>query len=98
MLDLALRKGVFHMGKTLSERRSLNRRIAGVTMPIIRKRIKWGRNMPCLCGSGLKYKKCCMIGMDNLTISDDNADITSLSEDMQEMIEAQKRGDVKKHG
>jgi len=87
------------MGKILSERRSLGKRLRGVTMPIKRKRIKWGRNMPCLCGSGKKYKYCCMNEMDSLTISDDNADITPLPEDMQKMVEAyqkvQERGKIK---
>lgn len=27
--------------------------------PVIRNEPKIGRNDPCLCGSGLKYKKCC---------------------------------------
>ncbi|MGH1482585.1 MAG: SEC-C metal-binding domain-containing protein [Geminicoccales bacterium] len=27
--------------------------------PFIRTRQKIGRNAPCPCGSGLKYKKCC---------------------------------------
>ena len=29
-------------------------------MTIVREGIKVGRNAPCPCGSGLKYKKCCM--------------------------------------
>jgi hypothetical protein len=38
--------------------------IFGVSMrpnqaPIVRKNTKVGRNDPCPCGSGLKYKKCC---------------------------------------
>jgi len=27
--------------------------------PVVRKEAKVGRNDPCPCGSGLKYKKCC---------------------------------------
>lgn len=27
--------------------------------PIVRKEPKIGRNDPCICGSGKKYKKCC---------------------------------------
>ena len=29
-------------------------------MTAVRDQPKTGRNAPCLCGSGLKYKKCCM--------------------------------------
>jgi len=28
--------------------------------PIKHRGPKWGRNEPCLCGSGKKYKKCCL--------------------------------------
>jgi len=31
-----------------------------VTQPIKRTLPKWGRNWLCSCGSGLKYKKCCL--------------------------------------
>ena len=31
-----------------------------VQRPIKRKTPKIGRNQPCPCGSGLKYKKCCL--------------------------------------
>lgn len=27
---------------------------------IINDMAKWGRNWPCVCGSGKKYKKCCI--------------------------------------
>jgi uncharacterized protein YecA (UPF0149 family) len=29
------------------------------TMPVVKSEIKVGRNDPCPCGSGKKYKKCC---------------------------------------
>ena len=29
-------------------------------MPYVKETIDIGRNDPCLCGSGKKYKKCCM--------------------------------------
>ena len=29
--------------------------------PVVRSEPKLGRNDPCTCGSGLKYKKCCMV-------------------------------------
>jgi uncharacterized protein YecA (UPF0149 family) len=28
-------------------------------MPLLRQSVKVGRNDPCPCGSGKKYKKCC---------------------------------------
>jgi hypothetical protein len=70
-----------------SERRSLDRRIAGVTMPIGRKRIRYGRNFPCLCGSGKKYKRCCMEQIDTTTAHDGNATVIELSQDVQKMID-----------
>jgi hypothetical protein len=36
--------------------------ISGKGKPIVRPGSKIGRNDPCPCGSGLKYKKCCMNG------------------------------------
>ena len=36
-----------------------NRDENGVAKPVVRKGEKIGRNDPCPCGSGLKYKKCC---------------------------------------
>lgn len=84
------------MDKRLLEQRSLNRRIIGITMPITRKRIKYGRNWPCLCGSKDKYKNCCMAEIDSLTASDGNANITTLPDDIQKMIdEYQKEKDRK---
>ena len=74
------------MSQKSSERRSLGRRIQGVTMPIRHKRMKWGRNWQCLCGSGKKYKNCCQKEIDELTASDGNADVEALSEDVQQMI------------
>ena len=85
------------MIKKLSEQLCLGRRLAGVTTPISRKRMKWGRNCLCLCGSGVKYKKCCMSDIDNLTDSDDNATIDPLPEDIQKMIDARNKG-LKKNG
>ena len=75
------------MSKKQSEQRSLGRRIAGVTMPIGRKRIKWGRNWLCLCGSGVKYKNCCLDEIETLTVSDGNATVVKLSEDIQHLID-----------
>lgn len=87
------------MSNKSSERRSLGRRISGVTMPIRRKRIKWGRNWPCLCGNVKKYKYCCMAEIDATTAWDGNAVVQVLSEDIQNMIsdhqKKQKSGGIK---
>ena len=32
----------------------------GSTKPVVRDDSKVGRNDPCACGSGKKYKKCCL--------------------------------------
>lgn len=77
------------MNNKLSEQRSLGRRIRGVTMPISCKRMRWGRNWLCMCGSGVKYKKCCMSEINDLTASDSNARVEPLSEDIQKMIDIQ---------
>ncbi len=34
--------------------------VSGKTAPIVRPSARIGRNDPCPCGSGRKYKKCCM--------------------------------------
>lgn len=67
-----LQKGEYHMGRISSEQRNIGKRLKGITMPIRRKRIRWQRNWPCLCGSNKKYKKCCMPEMDQLTATDGN--------------------------
>lgn len=74
------------MNKLLSAKRNLGRRIAGVTMPIQRKRVKWGRNWPCMCGSDNKYKNCCFKTTEDLTRQDDNANVIELSEDIQKLV------------
>lgn len=74
------------MSKQSSAERSLGRRIFGVTMPIQRKRVKWGRNWPCMCGSDNKYKNCCSKTTEALTRQDDNANIVELSEDIQNLV------------
>lgn len=79
------------MSKKQSEQRSLSRRISGVTMPIKRKRTKWGRNWFCLCGSGKKYKNCCINEIDDLTKYDNNAEVSELSKDVQELINAHRK-------
>lgn len=83
------------MKRKKSEQRSFGNRLAGVTMPVRRKRIKWGRNWPCLCGSNKKYKFCCMSEIDNLTLLDDNASVDKVPDNIQSMIttfqEEQKR-------
>lgn len=88
------------MSKRSSELRSLGRRISDVTMPITRRRMRWGRNWPCLCGSEKKYKRCCMAEIDSFTASDSNANITALPEDIQKMIDVyrKKNGGMRKNG
>ena len=90
------------MSTKLSESRSLSRRVAGVTMPITRKRTKWNRNWPCLCDSGKKYKNCCLDEIENLTASDGNANVQKLPKDIQKMIDAKREqqadGGTKKDG
>lgn len=84
------------MNKKSSELRSLSRRMSGVTMPISRKRTKWGRNWPCLCGSEKKYKNCCLDNINSLTASDGNAKVEALPEDIQKMIDAQTKENKEK--
>lgn len=74
------------MSRKQSLDRNISRRIAGVTMPITRRRTRWGRNWPCLCGSGKKYKKCCLSELEDITISDGNEKVQPISEDIQKLI------------
>ena len=75
------------MSKISSVKRNIGRRIAGVTMPIQRRRIRWGRNWLCLCGSGKKYKHCCQGELDEITASDGNANVVGISSDVQKIID-----------
>lgn len=72
----------------------IQRKINEVTMPIKRKRIKWCRNWPCLCGSNKKYKKCCMSDIDNLTTIDANAIVENLPDNIARIV-GQNRGENK---
>jgi len=72
--------------KRSSAERNLGKRIFGVTMPIERKRTKWGRNWSCMCGSGKKYKSCCHKMTEALTVQDGNANVVELSEDVQKLV------------
>lgn len=80
------------MSNKLSKQRSLGRRISGVTMPISRRRMRWGRNWACLCGSDIKYKKCCLNDIEDLTSSDDNAVVEALPESVVDIVKADKKG------
>lgn len=90
--------------KRSSADRSLGRRIFGVTMPIHRKRIKWGRNWPCMCGSDKKHKNCCHKTTADLTLQDGNENVVELSEDVQKLVKmhqeaiaaAEEKGEVSK--
>lgn len=93
-----LTKGVLCMRKRSSVERSLNRRILGVTMPIRNKRMRWGRNWPCMCGSEKKYKNCCQQNTNALTLADGNADVVELSEDVQKLVKTHQEAIVAKSG
>jgi len=56
-------------------------------MPITRKRARWGRNWPCLCGSDKKYKDCCMSEIDSLSANDGNATTQELPNHIQELVD-----------
>lgn len=56
-------------------------------MPITRRRMRWGRNWPCMCGSNKKYKRCCLSEIDSFTASDGNANVIKLSDDIQKMVD-----------
>lgn len=79
------------MSNKLSERRNISRRLAGVTMPIERKRMEWGRNWPCMCGSKKKYKNCCLDSTRSLTASDGNAEVKPLPENIRAIVDAHKK-------
>jgi len=49
-----------------------------------------GRNDPCPCGSGKKYKKCCLIKESNLSFGDDSAPTSSVIPGLREALEGQK--------
>lgn len=92
------------MSNRSSAERNLGRRIFGVTMPILRKRTKWGRNWPCMCGNKQKYKNCCYEMTEALTAQDGNASVVELSEDVQKLVKmhqeaiaaAEEKGEVSK--
>jgi len=50
-------------------------KIKPTTQPIRRKRVKWNRNWKCLCGSGKKYKKCCLPEVEKLKLVDQNVSV-----------------------
>jgi hypothetical protein len=86
------------MSNKLSKLRNFRRRIDGVTMPIRRKRVKWQRNWLCLCGSGKKYKKCCIGDINNLTAFDGNASMEAIPENIQKMIDIHEKEKEKEKG
>ena len=49
-------------GAPRQEAVSTNRPSSGPRKPIVNKQEKIGRNAPCPCGSGKKYKRCCGVG------------------------------------
>ena len=55
------------------------------TSTVTRRQRKVGRNEPCPCGSGKKYKKCCMLKpkdeQSEPTVTSDNASMTTVTEE-----------------
>jgi len=49
---------------------------------------KVGRNDPCLCGSGKKYKKCCLLNSEEFE-DEDSSDQTALLQTMGERVKKQ---------
>ncbi|MFW1755154.1 SEC-C metal-binding domain-containing protein [Acinetobacter wanghuae] len=52
--NLRSTKNVLRIGEPISFK-------ANTSLPIIKNQSKIGRNEPCPCGSGIKFKKCCLI-------------------------------------
>lgn len=75
------------MAKVKTSLRKLKRRLDGVTMPLSRKRLDWGRNWLCMCGSGKKYKKCCLSQAQQQDSIDGNANEAPLPEGVQEIVQ-----------
>lgn len=84
------------MKNTLSERLNLGKRLSGVTMPLRRKRTKWNRNWPCLCGSNKKYKRCCLKEIEQFAVFDGNATEDKIPENIQQMIVEYKKKEEEK--
>jgi len=84
------------MGRKLSEQRNVSNRLSGITMPIIRRRIRWGRNWPCLCGSEKKYKNCCLSDIQEITASDGNADVKEMPDSIKQIIQKIKEAEAEK--
>lgn len=79
------------MKASSKKHRMLRKRVNDVTMPIHRKRTKWGRNWLCLCGSGKKYKHCCLDDIKALDCNDQNANVTPIPQEMITTIEKLKQ-------
>lgn len=60
--EQAVQRYIAEYNSQLAGRESTDRPDFGAftpTMPIVEQSPKIGRNQPCPCGSGRKYKKCC---------------------------------------
>jgi hypothetical protein len=58
--DRATQHGILHLtGEEAREYDEINRHKDAFYAQIISRLPKPGRNAPCICGSGVKYKKCC---------------------------------------
>lgn len=71
-----------------SKAKYIRNRVAGITTPIRRKRTKWERNWPCLCGSGKKYKSCCMDKITEMGYDDNNATVEQIPDELREIIDS----------
>ena len=67
---------------------------------IVMARRKVSRNAPCPCGSGKKYKQCCL-SKDFEWLEDDDGNIFKsmpISDEMAEILEEQRQSFIAKHG
>jgi uncharacterized protein YchJ len=65
--DVEIRMGLREQRETEKEQTMLQKLFNGLDdnfddkeLPYVRETLKVGRNEPCPCGSGKKYKKCCL--------------------------------------
>lgn len=63
-----LSAGVMHMYRYFEPQRKMASQLARQTGTLRREQAKTGRNFPCPCGSGEKYKKCCGDALDESKI------------------------------
>ena len=57
---IAIQQEIDHLNGILLEDIAVSSRDVVINKPIVNEHRDVGRNDPCPCGSGLKYKKCCL--------------------------------------